>query len=130
MFPQVGISDSTHLNEIVRRYFKEIPNNWSKTCKEVMMNDKEKMSMQIESRISGYNKAIAELESHSRERTAKDPEAAQALERLIQKRNDAQRRLDALRQSDESTWQKLKSELDDFMKDIGPDERGSWSHYK
>jgi chromosome segregation ATPase len=94
------------------------------------MKPKSKISTDIKERLDRFDEIIAGLKQRVKEEKHADSRTEQRLFALTRKREEMQGKLDTLQQSDESSWDRLKSELDDFMNGVDDEDRRSWSLYK
>jgi hypothetical protein len=94
------------------------------------MKSRQKKAAEIEARLERFDGIIAGLKQKAREEKQIDPATEKRIDELSRKRDEMHGKLEALDQSDESTWEALKSELDDYMKDMDKDHRGSLSFFK
>jgi predicted ribosome quality control (RQC) complex YloA/Tae2 family protein len=99
------------------------------------MKSKRKRIPEIQARLEQFDEIIDGLKQRVNEEKYADSASKKRLEELIHKRNEMHEKLQALEQSeqddsDKGAWDAIKSELDDFMKDMDKDHRGSLSFYK
>jgi hypothetical protein len=91
------------------------------------MDDKEKYRTEIEVRMSKFNKTIEEIVNKKKQREVWIPDIQ--IEGLLQKKENARGRLKALEQSDDSGWEKIKSELDQLVEGIDEDLRRAMAYF-
>jgi predicted ribosome quality control (RQC) complex YloA/Tae2 family protein len=97
---------------------------------EKSMKPKSKISSDIKTRLDRFDEIIAGLKQRIKEEKHADSRTEQRLDALTRKREEMQGKLETLQQSDESSWDRLKSELDEFMNGVDDEDRRSWSLYK
>ena len=91
------------------------------------MEQKEKYRAEMDARLNKFNQTLHEL----KEKTAQKRETMPDLELggVMQKHAYAETKLKELERSDQSTWQKVKAELDDLVDDIDDEIRKAWAYF-
>ncbi|RJQ71447.1 MAG: hypothetical protein C4519_19570 [Desulfobacteraceae bacterium] len=97
---------------------------------DVTMKEKEKLTAEIEAKLVVVDEMIAGLKQRAKEDKHIDSATEKRIAELTHKRNEVHGKLEALQQSDENTWETLKSELHDYLDDIDKQQRESWSYMK
>jgi len=91
------------------------------------MDEKEKYRAKIEARIVQIGETINEIRTKKEQSLKNLPEIR--VDSTIQKHKAAKDKLEELRRSDESDWQKFKAELDNLVNDIDEDLRQSLAYF-
>ena len=92
------------------------------------MEEKEKYKAEIEARLRKFSDTLNEIQAKLKER--KDTASDFQLEPILEKHKKVTSKANQIEKTDESTWSKFKSELDDLVNDIDDDMRKAMAHFK
>jgi hypothetical protein len=85
------------------------------------MNEKEKYRAKIEAQMQEFDTTIEEIITRAKLRKEKRPDFE--IDSLVRKHEAAKAKLKELENSDENTWQNIKTELDQLVADVDDDTR-------
>jgi phosphoenolpyruvate carboxylase len=91
------------------------------------MNEKEKYRAKIEARMAQFNESLEDITVKAKLRNA-TPEDLK-IKSLAEKHEQIKAKLNELENSDESTWQKIRSELDQLVADVDEDTREALAYF-
>jgi len=91
------------------------------------MNEKEKYCAKIEAQMASFNETLQEITT--KEKLRKEKQADIQIKALVKKHEDAKAKLKELENSDENTWQKIQSELDQLVADVDQDTRNALAYF-
>lgn len=91
------------------------------------MNEREKYRSRIEARINRFNETMEEIRAKAKVRENLQPDLN--IEGIAAKKDAAAVRLKELDESDESRWQKSRTDLDKLMDDIDADLRKAMAYF-
>ena len=93
------------------------------------MDEKEKYRTRIDIRLTGFDETINEIKNKLEQRKENMPEIQ--IEKLRQKHEEAKTKLASLDTgvSDEDSWHRFKTELDDLVNDIDDDLRSALAYF-
>ncbi|MGA8180342.1 MAG: hypothetical protein WB792_09800 [Desulfobacterales bacterium] len=91
------------------------------------MNEKEKYRAKIEAQMASFNETIEEITTKAKLR--KTTESDVQIKALVKKHEAAKAKLKELENSDENTWQKIQSELDQLVADVDQDTRNALAYF-
>jgi chromosome segregation ATPase len=92
------------------------------------MNEKEKYKAEMESRLRKFEQELKELKMKQEQAEEKLTELN--IDGIVEKHNKAGNKFREIEQTDESSWGKFKSEIDDLVSDIDNDLRKAITYYK
>jgi heterodisulfide reductase subunit C len=91
------------------------------------MDEKEKYRAQIEARLMKFGESMYEITNKMEQRKENLPDFQ--IDDVLRKQEDAEAKLKQLDQSDDSSWQKFKSDLDQLTDDIDEDLRKALAYF-
>jgi len=91
------------------------------------MNEKEKYRAKIEAQMTNFDETIEEITTRAKLR--KPMQADVHVKALVKKHEDAKAKLKELEKSDENTWQKIQTELDQLVADVDEDMRRALAYF-
>jgi len=91
------------------------------------MNDKEKYSAEIDARIAQFGETLDEIKTKRELRSESRPELQ--IDATFRKHQEAQAKVKALKASDSSTWETIKTEVDGLMDDIDKELREALAYF-
>ena len=91
------------------------------------MDEKEKYCTELEARFLKLGATLNEIKTLEEQRKENRPDMD--LDPIVQKHEDAKRRLKELRRSKGERWRKFKAELDDLADDIDDDLRQALAYF-
>ena len=91
------------------------------------MNKKEKFRAKIEAQMASFDETIEEITTKAKLRKATQPDIQ--IKALAKKHEDAKAKLKELEESDENTWQKIQTELDELVSDVDKDLREALAYF-
>jgi predicted nucleic acid-binding Zn-ribbon protein len=92
------------------------------------MKEKEKFKAEIESRLRKFDHDLKEIKMKLEQ--AKENVSELNIDEIMEKHKKAESKLAETEQTDESSWGKLKSEIDDLVSDIDNDMRKAITYFK
>jgi len=91
------------------------------------MEEKEKYHAEMEARLMRFGETINEIKTRMEKRKESLPNIP--IQTTIKKHEDAKAKLAAMEQSDENSWHKFKTELNNLANDIDEDIRESLAYF-
>ncbi len=91
------------------------------------MEEKEKYRAHIESKLTKFGETLEQIKTRHKENRENLP--GLKIESTIQKHEAAMAKLEELKEADESSWDKFKFELDNYVNDIDEDLREALAYF-
>ena len=94
------------------------------------MNEKEKYFAQIEARMAKFGQTLHEIKTRAAAGSEAEAYPEASLRLAMRKHEDAERKVQTLKQSDENTWERIRDDLENLTKDIDRDLRQALAHFR
>jgi len=92
------------------------------------MQEKEKYKAEIEARLLKFSDTLNEIQAKLKQR--KETLSDFQIKPILEKQKKVTSKSNEIKKTDESSWSKFKSELDDLVNDIDDDMRKAMTHFK
>lgn len=91
------------------------------------MDEREKYSAEIDARIAKFGETLNEIKTKRELRNESRPELQ--IDATFRKHQEAQAKMKALKESDSSAWETIKTEVDGLMDDIDKELREALAYF-
>jgi hypothetical protein len=117
----IKIPDSTHLSNPLRSLKFQFEGGKS------AMTEKDKYRAKIEAQMTSFNESIEEILTKAKLKKATQPDIE--VRSLLKKHEDAKAKLKELVKSDDNSWQKIKTEMDQLITGVDEDLRRAMAYF-